>query len=83
MGNHSATSFCPKAERINSADKLLEIYKTLDTGDILLFHSYGTVPFLARGFTPHWDHVAVIVRRKKSDGPRLGPYPKQASPGQR
>ena len=77
----ASPSFCANAPRVSTTEELEQLYKTLDTGDILLFESTGAAGRITRSCTAsQWDHVAVIINRKASDGPREGPVPKQKMP---
>ena len=78
--------FCKNADRVSSEAELYALHAALDTGDILLFNSSSTTGCFTRCCTAmpceaegakEWDHVAVVVRRRVSDGPRLGPIPNQ------
>jgi hypothetical protein len=66
---------------VSTTEELEQLYSTIDTGDMLLFESIGATGRIARSCTgSQWDHVAIIVNRKASDGPREGPGPKQSCP---
>ena len=73
--------FASDAARVESEDALRGVYASLDTGDVLLFQSTGSTACFTRCATGEWDHVAVILKRRASDGPRVGPIPQQKIPG--
>merc|ERR1711990_1018322 len=81
MGGCCDREFAHGVDRIATQKELKEIYAELDTGDILLFQSNGGTGCFTRCCTNStWDHVAIIIKRTKEDGPREGPIPVQKEP---
>lgn len=88
MGSCSSRqkAFCPQAKRVESLEELKHLYAGLDTGDVLLFNSASASHAGIRCCTKGeavWDHVAVVIKRHVSDGPRTAPAVPQLCPAAR